>query len=236
MSITNRYVKRSRISEAKFRELVRYFSLDLDAHKIAFLTRLNRNTVNRYLHLIRQRLAEFCEGSSPFKGEIEIDESFFGVRRIKGKRGRGASGKTTVFGIFRRGGSVYTEIVPNCARRTRLAIIRGRIEPDSIIHSDHWRGYSGLVDLGYKKHYRVHHGKNEFANGRRHINGIEGFWSYAKHWLYPYRGVPRKFFHIYLGEISFRFNHRDEDIFPLIYKLMKRVGYSEIQQILVQIR
>ncbi len=69
-----------------------------------------------------------------------------------------------------------------------------------------------------------------------HINGIECFWSYAKHWLYPYRGVPRKFFHIYLGEISFRFNHRDEDIIPLIYKLMKRVGHSEIQQILIQIR
>ena len=131
MSITNRYVKRSRILEAKFRELVRYFSLDLDAHKIAFLTRLNLNTVNRYLLLIRQRIAEFCEGSSPFKGEIEIDESYFGALRIKGKRGRGASGKTTVFGIFQRGGSVYTEIIPDCARRTLLAIIRGRIEPET---------------------------------------------------------------------------------------------------------
>jgi len=72
-----------------------------------------------------------------------------------------------------RGGSVYTEIVPDCDRKKLLAIIRGRIEPDSIIHSDPWRGCSGLVELSYKKHYRVHPGKNEFTNGRKHINGIE---------------------------------------------------------------
>ena len=57
--------------------------------------------------------------------------------------------------------------------------------------------------------------------GRDHINGIEGFWSYAKNWLYPFRGVPRKHFHLYLGEICFRFNHRDEDLYPLLYKLLR---------------
>ena len=96
MTITNKYINRSRISEAKFREFIRYFSLDLDAHKIAFLTSLNRNTVNRYLLLIRKRIAAFCEQSSPFHGEIEVDESYFGARRIRGKRGRGAYGKTPV--------------------------------------------------------------------------------------------------------------------------------------------
>ena len=94
MTITNRYIKRSRISEAKFREFVKYFALDLDASKIALLTGLNRNTVNRYLLLIRNRIAEYCEQSSPFQGEVEVDESYFGARRIKGKRGRGACGKT----------------------------------------------------------------------------------------------------------------------------------------------
>ena len=108
MTIINKYVKRSRISEVKFREFIRYFSLDLDAHKIAFLTSLNRNTVNRHLLLIRKRIAESCEQSSPFHGEIEVDESYFGARRIRGKRGRGAYGKTPVFGILQRGGQVYT--------------------------------------------------------------------------------------------------------------------------------
>jgi transposase len=136
MAITNKYVKRSRISETKFKEFVRYFSLDLDAHKITFLTSLNRNTVNRYLFLIRKRIAEFCEQSSPLQGEIEVDEAYFGAKRIRGKRGRGAYNKTPVFGFLQRGGNVYTEIVPGCARKTLQAIIRHKLEPESIIHSD----------------------------------------------------------------------------------------------------
>ena len=213
MTITNKHIKRSRISEAKFRALVKYFSLDLDAHKIAILTGLNRNTVNRYLLLIRKRITAFCEQSSPFHGEIEIDESYFGARRIKGKRGRGAYGKTPVFGILQRGGNVYTEVVPDYARKTLQAIIRGKIDPDSIIHSDHWRGYSGLVDLGYKKHYRVHHGKNEFSNGKKHINGIESVWSYSKRRLMKFHGLSQSTFYFHPKECEFRFNYRGQNIY-----------------------
>lgn len=113
-----------------------YFSLDLDAHKITFLTGLNRNTVNRYLLLIRKKIAQYYEQSSPFQGEIEVDESYFGAKRVRGKRGRGAYNKTPVFGLFQRGGKVYMEIVPDCARKTLQAIIRGKVDPESIIHSD----------------------------------------------------------------------------------------------------
>ncbi len=221
MSISNRYIKRSRISEAKFRELVRYFSLDLDAHIISILTGLNRNTVNRYLLLIRKKIALYCEQSSPFQGEIEVDESYFGARRVKGKRGRGAYNKTPVFGLLQRGGKVYTEIVPDCARNTLQAIIRGKVDSESIIHSDSWRGYNGLVDLGYKKHYRVHHGKNEFANGKKHINGIESFWSYAKRRLMKFHGIPKATFYLHLKECEFRFNYRKQNIYQIILKLMR---------------
>jgi transposase len=132
--------------------------MDLGALQIAQITRLNRNTVNRYLKAIRERIADYCQQQSPFSGEVEVDESYFGARRVKGQRGRGSYGKTIVFGIFKRNGSVYTEIVPNCARRTLQAVIRGRVDFTTVIHSDGCRGYNGLVDLGYKKHFRVHHG------------------------------------------------------------------------------
>lgn len=46
---------------------------------------------------------------------------------------------------------------------------------ESIIYSDCWVAYDGLVDYGAKAHYRVKHSKNEFALGRNHINGIENF-------------------------------------------------------------
>lgn len=163
MTIKNKYSKRAKISEKKFLEILRYFSLDLNASQITKLTGLNRNTINRYLKEIRTKVAKHCEQISPFIGEVEIDESYFGARRIKGHRGRGAFGKTIVFGIFKRNGKVYTEIVPDCRRATLQAVIRGHIDP-SVIHSDGWRGYDGLVDLGYKKHFRVNHGTDEFAN------------------------------------------------------------------------
>jgi len=178
--MNNKYINRSKISEAKFREIIRYFSLDLNALQIAELSGLNRNTVNRYLKLVRQRLAEYCDSNSPFIGDIELDESYFGARRVRGKRGRGAYGKTIVFGLLKRGGKVYTEIVPDCKSKTLQDIIRGKVSAESIIHTDGWRGYDGLVDIGYDKHFRVNHSNNEFANKQTHINGIESFWSYAK--------------------------------------------------------
>jgi len=222
MSVTNKYIKRSRISEAKFREFVKCFALDLDAYKIALLTGLNRNTVNRYLLLIRKRIAEYCEHASPFQGEVEVDESYFGAKRIKGKRGRGAYGKTPVFGILQRGGMVYTEIVPDCAKQTLQGIIRGKVDLESVIHSDAWRGYNGLVDLGYQKHYRVHHGNNEFANGKRHINGIESFWSYAKRRLMKFHGIPKKTFYLHLKECEFRFNYRNQNIYKLVLEMLRK--------------
>ena len=65
---------------------------------------------------IRERTAEKCAIESPLSGEVEVDESFFGAGRVKGKRGRGAGGKTIVFGLLKRNGKVYTKIVPNCSR------------------------------------------------------------------------------------------------------------------------
>jgi len=222
MTRRNPILKRARISMKKFRQIVRYFSLDIEATKIAQLIGLNRNTVNRYLLLIRQRIAEECEKDSPFSGEVEVDESFFGARRVKGKRGRGASGKTIVFGLFKRNGKVYTKIIPNCSRATLQAVIRGKVEFESTIHSDGWQGYNGLVDLGYKKHYRVQHGNDEFANETSHINGIENFWGIAKMRLAKFRGMSKSTFYLHLKECEFRFNHRGQNLYKLLLKIIKK--------------
>jgi transposase-like protein len=70
-------------------------------------------------------------------------------------------------------------MAPDARKKTLQDIIRGKVALESLIHSDGWRGYNGLVDVGYDTHYRVHHGSDEFARGSTHINGIESFWSYA---------------------------------------------------------
>ena len=221
MSLKNRYVNRSKISEAKFRELVRYFAADLDASQIAQLSGLNRNTVNRYLKAIRERIAAFCELESPLSGEVEVDESFFGARRVKGKRGRGAYGKTIVFGLVKRHGRVYTQVVPDCTKATLQAIIRGKVTLDSLIYSDGLKSYDGLVDVGYDKHFRIDHGNNEFAVGRNHINGIEGFWGVAKTRLAKFRGMSKNTFYLHLKECEFRYNYRNQNLYLTLLKIVR---------------
>ena len=146
-----------------------------------------------YLRL-RHRLAEECARVSPFTGQLEADESYFGPRRVRGRRGRGASGKTIMFGLLKRNGCVYTKIVPNARKATLQAIIRGKASAESVIHTDGWRVYDGLVDMGFDKHFRVNHSNNEFASGHKHVNGIESFWSYAKRRLQKFNGVPKHTF------------------------------------------
>ena len=217
----NKYYKRSRISEKVFRKILYAFALDLTATDAAQTTGVSVRSVNTIYLRIRRRIAEHCEAQSPFRGEVEIDESYFGPKRVRGKRGRGAGGKTIVFGVFQRDGRVYTEIVPDCRKKTLQKAIRGRVDLDAVIHSDGWRGYDGLVDVGYKKHLRVHHGDNEFANGRSHINGIESFWSYAKRRLARFNGIASHTFYLHLKESEFRFNHRWDSLYQIMLKLLR---------------
>ncbi len=91
-------------------------------------------------------------------------ESYFGPRCVKGKAGRGAGKNTFVFGICKRHGMVYTEVVEDCTETTTLAAISRREDLRSVIHSDGFKSYDSLVDMGYKKHVRVDHTANEFSS------------------------------------------------------------------------
>ncbi len=221
----NKYLKRSHISEAKTRQIVRLFCEDLTATQIAELTSLNRKTVNRVLTHIRKVIAAYCESISPLSGEVEIDESYFGPRRVRGVRGRGAGRKIIVFGLLKRKGKVYTQIVPNVSRETLKQIVQAKIEPDSTIYSDGWKSYDGLVDWGYKRHYRVNHGSNEFVarnNPKNHINGIENFWGVAKVRLTKLRGLRKDHFNLHLKECEWRYNMRDEDRYKVLLRLLRK--------------
>jgi len=223
MERPNPFYRRSRISAKKFRQLLRLFALDLTATDAAQLTGLTRKTVTTIFLKIRERIAEECERESPLSaGEVEVDESYFGARRVRGKRGRGASGKTIVFGLLKREGRVYTEIVPDCKKVTLQAIIRGRVAPEAVINSDGWRGYDGLVDVGYAKHFRVNHGRSEFVRGTAHVNGIESFWSYAKHRLQQFHGIAPEKFYWHLKECEYRFNLRKNNVYAELLKLLRK--------------
>ena len=93
---------------------------------------------------------------------------------------------------------------------------------ESVIHSDGWSGYDGLVDVGYSKHFRVRHHMNEFGVQYNHINGIESFWSYAKRRLAKFNGISRHTFYLHLKECEFRFNHRKESLYKLLLKTLRQ--------------
>jgi len=102
MKRETRYFRHSKLSERKFRSIVRLFALGLTATQCAELTGVSLRSVNSIYLRIWGRMSEFCAQHSPLCGELEVDESYFGPRRVRGRRGRGALGKTIVFGLLKR--------------------------------------------------------------------------------------------------------------------------------------
>ena len=197
------------------------FKNDLTATQTSDICSVNRNTVNRYYNLIRRAiLSESIKEAKSEIGEYELDESYFEAKRIRGKRGRGAAGKTPVFGLLKRGDKVYVTVVPDCSKETLMPIIQGRILEKSTVYTDGWKAYDGLVLNGYD-HYRVFHSENEFVRGKSHVNGIENFWSYAKRRLVKFNGCSEGAFVLHLKECEWRYNHRNDDLLKLIKKLFK---------------
>ena len=202
--------------------MLRLFALDLTASDAARLTGLSIRAVNGLYLRLRHRLRAWSPVPAELAGAVELDESYFGPRRVRGKRGRGASGKTIVLGLFKRGGQGYPEIVPDCSKKTLQAIIRGKIDVAAMVNTDGWRGYDGRVDVGFNRHFRVRHDQDEFVQGASHINGIESFWSFAKARLQQFKSVPKHTFLLHLKESEFRFNHRYEDLYKTLLKLLRQ--------------
>jgi transposase len=219
----NKYIYGTHISERKTRSIIRFFSLDIEAKKTAEITGISRPTINRFYNTFRERIAEICESESPFEnGEIELDESYFGARRVRGIRGRGARGKTPVFGMLKRGDRVYTQIVKNCSMSELLPIIQEKADIGSVLYTDGFKTYDGLVNYGYKKHYRVKHGENEFADGNNHINGIENFWGLCKVRLTKFRGMNKNTFYLHIKECEFRYNFRNKNTYVTLLENFRK--------------
>ena len=155
-------LKRSRLSVTPTSKLLEHFVAGTSARTAAELIGINRNTARLFYHRLREVIAYQLDVSSPFDGEIEVDEFCFGGAR-KGKRGRGAAGKVPVFGILKRGGRVYTKMIPDAKQETILPIIKSQVMPDSIVSGFHY--------------HRVNHSKQFVAGQHTHINGIENFWN-----------------------------------------------------------
>ena len=216
------------LSCSQWLSLVKLFELSVSARKAAEQLSISYNTALRAFDVIRVAIAcELAEDDKVLKGEIEADEAYFGGKR-RGKRGRGSRNKNIVFGILERNNRVSVSIVRDASAETLMAETVKKVRRGSVVYTDRWKGYDALVFCGYK-HLSIEHGK-QFSNGKVYINGIEGFWSFAKERMMKYRGVSKDKFLYYIKEMEWRYNNRGKDLFSLLvdYMITKKTLGAEL--------
>ena len=214
-------MRKSRLLKSKQTKLIEYFIAGATARCTAHLVGVNKSTAAYYFKRLREIIAEQLKKKQSyfFEGEIEVDESYFGGHR-KGNRGRGAKGKVPVFGILKRGGKVFTQVIQDASSQSLFPIIREKIVPDSIVYSDYWRGYN-ILDVSEFKHFRINH-IHLFSDKKNHINGIENFWNQSKRHLRKFNGIPKDSFELFLKECEWRFNNPNpKSQFILLKKWVK---------------
>lgn len=218
MKRKNKYIYRSKLSEAKFREFVKFFSLDLKAQKIADLTRLNRNTVNRYSHLLRERIAFFCDQECLFRpsnhnvnSSSSPNQSAQNIKNIQ----------DIVVGIVSRNKMVLSEIVADCTKcQLDQLIQKGHLNecieiPDSLCR------FHALIDSGFKQVYLIESDTKRLECNYSKENVIESFKLFARKRLLKFNGVSRATFALYLKECEFRYNYKDEDTYQMLLKMCR---------------
>lgn len=167
---------------------------------------LTYKTAWRMAHEIRKYMAK-VDGDDELSGQVEADETLIGGKH-SGKRGRGAEGKTIVFGMVERGGDVMTHVVPNVKRETLIPIIKEHVKRGSLVETDEFQTYNILPQEGFK-HGVCNHGHKQYVNGTHHVNSTEGFWSHIKRSIKgTHVHVSQKHLPKYLGEFEFRYNMR----------------------------
>ena len=225
--LTETWLEACRLSPLTWLWVIKLFELELVAQQAGLQLGLSYPTILRAFTTIRRALLAAAEPTL-LHATVEADESYFGPRRARRSRGdpknrgRSTPHKIPVFGILERHGRVQVTVVADCSAESLLRETLRTVKRGSLVYTDRWGGYDTLTFCGYR-HLRVDHGKRfsrPSATGKVHINGLEGFWSYAKGKLLKHHGVSPRRFPLYLYEAQFRYNHRHEDLFDLLLKIL----------------
>ena len=217
---SGRWLSNVRLPPAQWLWMVKLFVLEVSTNTAASELEISYPTALRAMDAIREAIMENSHVPKELEGEVEADESYFGGRR-KGKRGRGAAGKVPVFGIIERKGRVWVQPVKDVTADTLLDLTVRKVRRGSLVYTDKYKSYDSLMFYGYG-HMKINHSKH-FVRQQVYINGMEGFWSYAKQRLMKFHGVDPHKFPMYLKEQEFRYNNRDKDIFQLVVKYLAKM-------------
>jgi transposase len=158
----------------------------------------------------------------PLSNTVELDETYYGGR-THGKTGRGASGKTPIFGMVERKGDVIAKVVPNAKASSLIPLVEENVKEGSMLMTDEYHAYKRLEWMGYG-HKTVHHSAKQYVKKDIYTNTIEGFWSQLKRSIHgTYHSVSPKYLQSYVNEFAWRYNHR-YDASPLFYPMISQAG------------
>lgn len=232
---TNTWLTKSKLSLRIWYEIIWCFAVTHSANKAGRLIGKDASICWKMYQLIRAAIAKKSfDNRGKISGPVEVDESYYGglfknLRKEtrwrlryegKAKRGRGAKyRKQPVFGIYKRNGSVYLELITDCTKEELEEVIKRKIKRKTSIFSDTLTSYNGLVGLGYI-HKIVDHGMEIYVDGRVHINGMEGFWGLSKTNMHTYKGIKKKNWINYLKEMEFRYNNRKLTFNEIVEKII----------------
>jgi transposase len=147
-----------------------------------------------------------ADGFEKLKGHVEVDEAYVGG--YQPGKGQHTHNKTIVMGFKQRGGRISAEVIPNIKMGTMRNALLRHIERGSTVSTDELRSYNLLKYDGYT-HGRVQHNIGQYRQGDYSTNGIESFWNLFKNSVRStHIHVSSKYMHRYLGEFTFRSNHR----------------------------
>lgn len=155
----------------------------------------------------------FATNGRKLSKTVEVDETYIGGKS-QGKRGRGAEGKTPVFGMVQRGGNIKAQVVLNTKASTLLPLMQESVKIGTRIMSDEYPPYNKVRSMGYF-HRRINHGAKQYVRGLTHVNTIEGFWSQLKRSINgTYHAVSSKYLQSYVDEFAWRFDRRNVPMHP----------------------
>lgn len=147
------------------------------------------------------------------KGVVEADEAYIGGRRRSSSR---FTNKTPLLGVVERHGRVRVKALEDSpTSRDVTDFIASNVVVGSTMHTDESPLYHRLARVYARR--SVNHSRFEFVSGDDYTNTIEGFWGLFKPYLNgTHRSVSKKWLQVYVNEAVWKYNHRREQLYPLL--------------------
>jgi transposase len=215
---SGRWIDTGNISCVSWLKIVKLFELELSIRKMTSRLGTSYDTVYKAVTAIRSAIAAHAEDSVIRAGRASKADRGDVRRKREADRGTGPSGKPPVFGLRESGGRVFIQAIPNVRAEKVLQLGIRKVQWRNIIYTDKYGSFDSLMFCCLSQ-VPIDHSA-AFSKGPVSINGLEGFWSYAKQRIMGYHGVSSHRFPLYLKELEFRYNHREEDIFPVIVEFL----------------